>query len=123
MPNCNQHLIIGALATGGVCLILELCKSNADPEHQVDLSRVASWAALGTLAAALPDLIEPAHHPRHRGFAHSMATGTAAVYLLQSDWLNRACDPVLADMLRPLLVGYLSHLGADSETPMGLPFV
>ncbi|MDX6766874.1 MAG: metal-dependent hydrolase [Candidatus Methylacidiphilales bacterium] len=123
MPNRNEHLIIGAAAGAAAALFMEYLKTIEQPGSAIDWNRVAIWTGVGTLAAALPDILEPAFNPRHRGPAHSALTFMAAFWLLQSDWLRHHVDPAMAEVIRAGLMGYLSHLAADATTPMGLPFL
>lgn len=111
---------------------------------------IAGGVIGGGWGGVLPDLLEPAHTPRHRGPAHSILVmlGLAGVTLevarrhcrRQADMLSRRSnDPTLGVASRTLLAlaalfwrfmagvlggchaGYLSHLVLDGHTPMGLP--
>lgn len=83
---------------------------------------VPSGAALGKL----PDLIEPAVHPHHRQFFHSVvvAAGLVAGMRKLYQW---APDDDFEKLVRAfLLVGgaaYLSHLALDALTSRSLPLV
>ncbi len=50
----------------------------------------------------------------HRGATHSLLAVLGASLLLHAHGISRAVSA-------PLVVGYLSHLGADLLTPAGLP--
>jgi membrane-bound metal-dependent hydrolase YbcI (DUF457 family) len=68
--------------------------------------------------ALLPDTIEPANSPYHRGFFHSIQV---LLFLM-------LCFVIFMVFLTPLTLlglytisGYLSHLLLDATTPRGLP--
>ena len=67
MANRNDHLLFGGIAGAGACLLAATLDQ-----------RKPSWLELlgatlsGIAAASLPDWIEPALHPNHRAFFHSV---------------------------------------------------
>ena len=65
MPNGSTHQIAGALAGLGICLA-DKGRDKAEP-----LAPLAA-ATIGTLVGKLPDQLEPALHPNHRQFFHSV---------------------------------------------------
>lgn len=82
--------------------------------------------ALGGLAgSALPDILEPAIHPNHRGMAHSAVVGSGiSIKTIKSLTTNSSqSQNTKAVILTALAVGYLSHLFLDGKTAKGLPFV
>lgn len=97
-------------------------------EHQQGESSAKPFvgAGLAALLGTLPDWIEPANHPNHRQFFHSIAFAAGLGYggyklykwQPQEDWQKA---------LRFIgLVGigaYLVHLGMDATTPKSLPLV
>ncbi|MEX2523726.1 MAG: metal-dependent hydrolase [Gammaproteobacteria bacterium] len=79
---------------------------------------------VATLTARLPDIIEPACHPNHRQFFHSLAfAGTISygMYRLYEWEPESDLDKTLR--LAGLAAGasYLIHLLLDARTPKGLP--
>ena len=76
----------------------------------------------GSLAGTMPDVLEPANHPGHRDFCHSVTAGVLlAVGTMQ---LNKNPDvsqrwKTVANIVT---VGYLMHLYADAQTPARLPW-
>jgi membrane-bound metal-dependent hydrolase YbcI (DUF457 family) len=79
---------------------------------------------LGGLAgSALPDILEPAIHPNHRGIAHSAVVGSGIFIKAIKSWTTNSSQPQGAEsvILTALAVGYLSHLFLDGKTPKGLP--
>ena len=91
------------------------------------LAGVGMALACGYVGARLPDWIEPARTPHHRGFWHSKALGGAlmllACLLAQGSVWEEATPR--AFLLRAsslfLVVGYLSHLVLDLFSKQGLP--
>ncbi len=79
--------------------------------------------ASGSLVALLPDILEPALHPGHRGFFHSLACASGTIYLA-----NKAIksEKVPAELKMPLVVlvaSLTSHWALDAGTPLSLPLV
>ncbi len=90
-----------------------------------------SWQpiALGALAAKtakLPDIIEPAFHPNHRQFFHSLGFAGLIGYGMYELYKWETEDD-LEKVLRlaSLAIGgsYLIHLLCDATTPKGLPVI
>ncbi|WWO96952.1 MAG: metal-dependent hydrolase [Candidatus Dasytiphilus stammeri] len=54
----------------------------------------------------------------HRGFTHSILALATAVKLI---FLSRVIIP--ADVIQGMIIGYISHLIADSITPAGIPLL
>jgi len=83
----------------------------------------------GGLAAAcgtLPDVLEPALHPNHRQFFHSLAVvgmiGTA--WYRAYKWTPETVEgSVMRWMLLVVGGAYLTHLAMDAMTPKGLPLL
>jgi hypothetical protein len=83
--------------------------------------------ACGWAGARLPDWIEPARTPHHRGFWHSKALGGALLVLS-----GLLAGGVILGQSRPVIflvriaalflaVGYITHLGLDVLSQYGLP--
>lgn len=73
MANGKDHMIYGAIA-GGACLVLSAVADG----HEISWAELIGAIAAGTCAAKLPDFLEPAIHPNHRSFFHSVGfVGTA----------------------------------------------
>lgn len=81
---------------------------------------------VAALAAKLPDFLEPATHPNHRQFCHSAAFGAALIAGMKKlyDWMPATPGEVfMRAVLLSIGFGYLTHLGADATTAMGLPLI
>ncbi|CAA7613185.1 Predicted membrane-bound metal-dependent hydrolase [Candidatus Terasakiella magnetica] len=55
----------------------------------------------------------------HRGLTHSLVAVVAGLVILNV----LGPSPSLARWVEPLVIGYLSHLGADALTPAGVPLL
>ncbi len=118
MPNGTTHRLVAAVAIGAVLGHLE---PNRDPSFKPLVG-----AGIAALCTNLPDLLEPAIHPHHREFFHSVAVvglvGVAGYKLYtwkpNDDWGNVARFV--------LLVGagaILVHLMMDAVTKRSLPLI
>lgn len=119
MANGSVHQVVGALAGVGVCL--KDYHDNPDSKFDPLLAGV-----LGASLGKLPDQLEPAMHPNHRQFFHSVAVLTACAYGMKKllDWNPETQEKIW--LRRILLVGgaaYISHLVLDGMTPKSLPLV
>lgn len=118
MPNNDEHSLVGGLL-GLLCYLGHKDLSGSKPSP---LGAAAS-TILGAAAGSLPDMIEPATSPQHRGLFHSASVGLGLTYLLRkaarSETLSREEKLVSAI----LGLGYLSHLSLDSRTSQGLPMI
>ena len=99
--------------------------------HSETKNGVSTWKPLASAVAAaglgsLPDLLEPAIHPNHRQFFHSIVVaglvgyGTYKVYKWQPE------DPGYKLLRWALLIAggaYLTHLMMDGFTAKSLPLV
>ena len=131
MPNLKKHIASGALVAGGanlVCQLVRLYTAPRRPESFLDAlanvkwGRVAMFAAAGATIAALPDILEPARHPNHRAFFHSVCCCGALAYGAfgkhSKGWTDDNRDAASASAL-----AYISHLLLDAGTPKSLPFI
>ena len=91
--------------------------------------RIATAAAaggLGALCGSLPDVLEPAIHPNHRQFFHSVAFGVLLGRGLLSLYRWQPDDDA-GRLLRALGVvaggAYLTHLIMDATTAKSIPLV
>lgn len=92
---------------------------------RADATPIAAGAAAACLPS-LPDWIEPAVHPNHRQFFHSVAFGALVGYGVYRTWHWAPQDDwgKLARIVA--LVGgsaYLAHLARDAFTTRSLPMI
>jgi len=88
------------------------------------------WPLAGGLAGSvltcLPDWLEPAVHPHHRQFFHSVVIAglLGAGFVKLRDWQPETSDGVLWRRLGLLAIaGYLIHLVLDATTAKSLPLL
>lgn len=118
MSSGPEHRSAAALVVGASIACYEL-----NTKGEVTLKPFAG-AGLAAFATNLPDVIEPAIHPHHRQFFHSL---TFAALLCGGLYKGYQCKPVTlgGKVLRFVgLVGgaaYLIHLGKDAMTKRSLP--
>ena len=82
-----------------------------------------SSSVLGAAAGSLPDMIEPATNPQHRGLFHSTSVGIGLTYLLRKVARSETLSQEEKLVSAILGMGYLSHLSLDSRTSQGLPLI
>ena len=119
-----------AVGSGLALAIAAYIDAVADPQHPECVAgrniRVVASGGFAALCGSLPDLLEPATHPGHRQFFHSVAfAGILAAGLYQTyHW--RPDDPVHRLIRGTILVAggaYLVHLAMDATTPKSLPLL
>jgi membrane-bound metal-dependent hydrolase YbcI (DUF457 family) len=147
MPGYKVHSICGGasgLAAG--LMSLELVPQEHRTMH------LAACTLGGVLGGRLPDLLEPATSPNHRGVCHSGIAVTGLIAAVQANWQAVcreravACDNValslpadsseraneemkallwraFASLLTGLVAGYASHLLLDAGTERSLPLL
>ncbi len=147
MPKRKEHLAVGIIAGLGVGLATAVLVEKRDRWLHV----VTCTLSAG-VGARLPDVMEPALSPNHRGVAHSVAAGVGVGVLMRARHHARClelaleCDRRAAALQRDspqwgaevrgarlwrlaaaallgLLAGYASHLVMDGATPRSLPLI
>lgn len=119
MANAAAHRLGAAVCVGGIALA-------AENKQEEPTAKPLIAGGLACLAGTLPDILEPACHPNHRQFFHSLAfagmVGHGVYKAWQwkpesktQEWLRIACMAVGG--------AYLVHLAMDATTPKRLPIV
>jgi membrane-bound metal-dependent hydrolase YbcI (DUF457 family) len=117
--NRVPHMIAGGVSAGITYPIIKKALGE-DPQ----LGEILFFTAIGTIVGALPDILEPATSPRHRGFFHSVALFSSLMYLGYRYFIKENITGGDASAaMSALLAAYGSHLALDSCTPMGLPLL
>ena len=115
----STHTLAGALAG--------ITASAVDKGEAPSCAKnIATAGVMGAIAGKLPDIFEPATHPNHRQFLHSvlffalLAKGMHSLYKWQpeEEW-----QKALRNIGLVAGAGYASHLLLDSLTPKSLPFI
>jgi|SRR5579863_293195 len=116
MANAKEHAMIGA-GVGALGWFL-YCKVVDRP---IKFGELVAAGGVGMVGRLLPDLLEPALHPNHRQFFHSLAASALLVKANHHLWQSRLVPAEARGAVHLLSLGYLSHLAADGQTPKGLP--
>jgi membrane-bound metal-dependent hydrolase YbcI (DUF457 family) len=111
-------------AIGGSVAFCFLAYAERD---RVEKTLLPVVGAAGVAALSkLPDLVEPALHPNHRQFFHSVAFAAALGVCAKSIYDWRPTDTwakALRGFLLIALAAYLIHLASDFFTARSLPLV
>lgn len=118
MANGPTHRIVAVLAVGGTLAHLE------HSGNQTDIPLIGG--ALAAFLTNIPDMLEPAAHPNHRQFFHSLAFAAAVglgwrkLYLWQPE---DEAQKLLRFALQVGCAAYLIHLSLDACTSRSLPII
>lgn len=117
MPNRDIHMIAaGALGIGYYLF------QNKQKNQPVTLGEILLVGGASALAGCVPDMIDVATSPNHRGIAHSVGVSGS---LLRIFWDMIRDNPNLNDKEKAfwhsIIFGCGSHLVLDATTPKGLP--
>jgi hypothetical protein len=135
MPDLPTHQRKAALTSGIADLARQFEQIWNYPWPSRDLSELAHRFAerfdpfellvamgIGTACAGLPDIIEPATSPFHRGFFHSVLMGVIVAYAAFGSHTQKL-SPDARLLLCLAALAYLHHLYSDSQTPMGIRLI
>ena len=120
MACTTEHAAFNLVAVAAACATVQYREGRP-----VDSASVAMGAAAACLPS-LPDVLEPALHPNHRQYFHSIAFALAVAYGIQRAYMWEAQTDWDRVVRAALLVGgaaYLSHLARDALTAKGLPLL
>jgi inner membrane protein len=120
MACAAEHATFNFVAVTAACAAVQ-----AREGRPVDGAAVAMGAEAACLPS-LPDVLEPALHPNHRRFFHSVAFGLAVGYGVRRVYLWETWTDWDRLVRAALLVGgaaYLGHLARDAFTAKSLPLV
>lgn len=120
MPNFKEHLVISSAVTS--ITYLSLCKYF---DRRPDLAEFLICESIGVVTGAAPDIFEPAVHPNHRAFGHSLTLGVglARYAFLKCRNENDDWEQFQKIVVVVVVVAYLAHLLADAFTPRRLPVI
>jgi hypothetical protein len=119
MPNGTVHRAGAALTIGGISAYLEQQKGK---------NTLTPWmhAILAACFGTLPDVFEPAFHPNHRQFFHSLTFAVllgSGLYRLQRWEVDDEVWKFLKSLGLVAGGAYLVHLIMDSTTAKSLPII
>lgn len=116
----------GAEHRWGGALMVAAAGAAACQDRNEVVQQAALAGAGGYFLSGLPDILEPATHPHHRQFFHSLAFAAALGYGLYRlyQWAPETPGERLCRGLG-LIAGaaYLGHLVLDATTKRSLPLV
>ena len=131
MPNKKEHSEAGAL----VGMVFACCanvleqaeRARMNPYYRFNVFELAVVGVLGNVvgrfAGQLPDLLEPAYHPGHRDFFHSVGFSALAAVGVKKLYTNPRVSPVVKLVAKTAVAGYASHVLMDGGTPAGVPMI
>jgi len=112
------------MLVGGVLVLgLYIANKKLIKKEALTLEGVIGSLAVGAIAGALPDLIEPASNPNHRQFFHSIGFGVLLLLVRANLYKSNALDERYRTYFDWIMVAYGSHLFCDIQTPKGLPII
>lgn len=119
MANGFTHAVAGSMA--GLGVVAYDRDENGSIQHNPIFA-----VAVGALFGKMPDILEPALHPHHRQFCHSIVVLLAIGYGVKKayEWEPKDdLDRTLRLLALGAGTGYISHLVLDGLTPRSLPLV
>lgn len=119
MANRNTHMLVGGALVLGLYIVH---KKFIQCEDLTFKGVVASFAT-GAVLGIVPDMLEPAAHPNHRQFFHSVGFSAAMLWVRDGVRRSPTIDKDSKRYFDWALCAYGSHLICDSQTPKGLPFL
>lgn len=122
MPRRSTHIAVGAGAGILADLFIQWLEWGGRPDFRIDVGRLLIAGGIGAVAGTLPDILEPATSPNHRGVFHSATSGYAVWWACKGQH-TEALDPNVRSILQAFAVGFGSHLAADSITPRSIRLV
>lgn len=121
MPNWKTHMIIGAATGAAVNIAIQAGRKVLSPKSHFDFGELLLCTGVASMAALIPDVLEPATSPNHRGFFHSFAMAAIVAYIITGKHTGKW--PILFTLLIGTAgAGYLSHLAADACTPKSINY-
>jgi membrane-bound metal-dependent hydrolase YbcI (DUF457 family) len=119
MPNAKTHLIVGAAVGATVNVAIQFGRMAINPEEKFDWGEFLICTGAASIAALLPDVLEPANSPNHRAFFHSLAMAVLVAYVITGKHTGK-WPAIITLVVGAAGIGYLSHLAADAGTPKSI---
>ena len=120
MSNGREHAAAAAAVVGIGYAYLEYKR------HGRITLRPFLAAGVAAIATSLPDVLEPAVHPHHRQFFHSVALAGLLGHAMQLtyEWTPHTDgDRLLKEAILVVGTAYGIHLVKDAGTPRSLPWL
>lgn len=80
MPNFKTHAVVGGMIGLGVTVYAHRKIKEKDPNAEFDVLKLLINVSAAVIGAISPDKFEPALHPNHRSFFHSLTSGGGVAY-------------------------------------------
>ena len=119
MANGITHRWTAAVVVGSVCL-------HAEANQQSKSAKPFVGATLAAVLTNMPDILEPAIHPNHRQFFHSLAFAgllSVAGYRAYKWKTDNPLDEAIRFALMVGIGAYGVHLLLDASTTKSLPII
>jgi inner membrane protein len=119
MSNGPIHQWTATVVVGAVCI-------HAERDKQIKTARPIVGAVLAANLTKLPDILEPAIHPNHRQFFHSITFAGLLGVAGYKAYKWKPENPLEEAIRFALMVGigaYGVHLLLDASTPKSLPLI
>jgi len=118
MPNAKEHMVFAA-GVGSVGYAVYCARFRR--EFRIGEALLATGTCV--LGSLVPDGLEPALHPSHRSFGHSVSAGALSVRTMTQAWAGDDIPTGVQLLFGFFALGYVSHLVLDAGTPKGLPLL
>jgi inner membrane protein len=119
MPSAAAHRIGAAITVGTVV-------AGHESQNGAVTGQPVAAAGLAALLGTLPDVLEPALHPNHRQFCHSVVCAVSIGYGMHRLYKWKPQTTFEKGLRWVLLIGggtWLTHIGMDAMTPKSIPFL
>lgn len=119
MSNALAHRASAAVVIGGFLLAFE------NQEGKSTLAPLGG-SLLAAICTNIPDMLEPANHPHHRQFFHSVVFAGLVTWGMHEvyQWKPETdLDKFIRFCLLAASAGILVHLAMDFGTPRSLPLI
>lgn len=119
MPCAASHRLINFTVTTGYL-------ASRPVEEQRGIAHPLIGGTASAALASLPDFVEPAIHPHHRQFFHSVLFAGLLGYGVYRAYRWTAETPLQKVLRIAVMLGgsaYLLHLAADALTTRSLPLI
>lgn len=127
--NRKSHIIFSLITALLGLLLMEIIANKKAPDIKLFGSIFTSYNLFDYLlmilftifGALIPDILDPAYTPRHRGIAHSkmILLLFLVFFIITLSYLMNTFNRGIWSLYF-FLLGYISHLLLDSLTPAGL---
>ena len=119
MANRNTHMLVG----GVLILGLYIAHTKLMQKEELSLKGVIGSFTTGAVIGLAPDLLEPAEHPNHRQFFHSIGFSALLLWARTGVHGSPTLNVEFKRYFDWMISAYASHLICDGQTPKGLPFI